>query len=286
MIPEYPTFAPITLEMRPVLHPLFQAVSNGVSEYAFANIYLFRETHHYAISQAGENNYIFTGTDADQPFFFTPFGLPERKLLDELFQRFGSMKIVPGDQAHELDLQGFRIWEDRDNFDYLYTREDLSHLPGPKFHKKKNLINVFLRNHECIGRCLLESALPQAYAILDAWRAERGEDGDYAAAREALEQMEYLQLCGGIYYVDDKPVAYVLGEENALGRNFLIHFEKATGMTEYKGLYQFINRSFASILPDKYEFINREQDLGDPGLRQAKESYHPSQFVKKYRVSV
>ena len=285
MIPDYPDFAPISLEMRPLLHPLFLTLSSGVSEYTFANLYLFRHTYQYAVSRLSVNNYIFSGNDDGHSFFFTPFGLPGREQMADLFQRFGEMKLVPGDQAHQLDLAGFKVWEDRDNFDYLYAREDLTHLPGPKFHKKKNLINVFLRNHECVGRCLLESYLPDAYAILETWRVERGDEGDYVASREALERMEFLQLCGGIYYIDNKPVAYVLGEENALGRHFLIHFEKASGTTEYKGLYQFINRSFASILPEKYEFINREQDLGNPGLRQAKESYHPSQFVKKYRAA-
>ena len=55
-------------------------------------------------------------------------------------------------------------------------------------------------------------------------------------------------------------------------------------MAGYKGLYQFINQSFAAILPEDYQTINREQDLGDPGLRQAKLSYRPSSFVEKFRV--
>jgi hypothetical protein len=82
--------------------------------------------------------------------------------------------------------------------------------------------------------------------------------------------------------VEKRPAAYVLGEELARGRMYAIHFEKA--LSEYKGLYQFVNRSFAAILPETYELINREQDLGDPGLRQAKLSYRPVDFVRKYTV--
>jgi len=103
-------------------------------------------------------------------------------------------------------------------------------------------------------------------------------------AKEALERMDELQLCGGIYYVDGKPAAYILGEEIAEGKTFVIHFEKAVG--EYKGLYQFINQSFAAILPEKYTYINREQDLGDEGLRQAKLTYRPVGFIKKYRAAL
>jgi hypothetical protein len=78
------------------------------------------------------------------------------------------------------------------------------------------------------------------------------------------------------------PAGYTLGEEIAGGTTYVIHFEKA--LSQFRGLYQFINMSFASILPDKYTFINREQDLGDEGLRQAKMSYRPAGFVKKYRI--
>jgi hypothetical protein len=66
------------------------------------------------------------------------------------------------------------------------------------------------------------------------------------------------------------------------GKSFAIHFEKA--LSGYKGLWQFINQAFASILPETYETINREQDLGEEGLRSAKMSYHPIGFVKKYRA--
>ena len=80
-----------------------------------------------------------------------------------------------------------------------------------------------------------------------------------------------------------KPAAYTFGEGVAGGTAFVIHFEKAVG--GFKGLYQFISMSFASILPDKYKYINWEQDLGDEGLRRTKMSYRPADFVRKYRAS-
>ena len=64
----------------------------------------------------------------------------------------------------------------------------------------------------------------------------------------------------------------------------MIHFEKAVLGENSKGVYQYINQAFASILPEKYKTVNREQDLGGPGLRQAKSSYHPLDFVRKYKV--
>jgi hypothetical protein len=63
-----------------------------------------------------------------------------------------------------------------------------------------------------------------------------------------------------------------------------VHFEKAIDTEKYRGIYQYISQKFSSILPEKYETVNREQDLGEPGLRRAKESYNPVGFVKKYRA--
>ena len=87
---------------------------------------------------------------------------------------------------------------------------------------------------------------------------------------------------GAVYYVDGKPAGYALGEPIAKARMFAVHFEKATG--DYKGIYQFINQAFAQALPPYFRQVNREQDLGDEGLRQAKMTYRPSGFVRKYRV--
>jgi hypothetical protein len=284
MIPKYPDFSEFSTDLREVLHPRFQRLAEGISEFTFANIYLFRETHRYKISQLDNGLFVITGEDAGESFFMLPFGLPDENVLRELFTEYHIMKAVPEPQAKLLAQSGYQIWEDRENFDYLYSREDLVGLTGRKFHKKKNLLNMFIRNNECQAKPLLEEYRDDALHVLEAWNERYGGGGDYAPAKEALEQMWPLQLCGGIFYIEGEPVAYCLGEEIALGKSFVIHFEKAVLKDEFKGIFQFINQAFASILPEKYETINREQDLGNEGLRQAKESYNPVGFVKKNKV--
>ncbi len=282
MIEDYPTLSKLTLSMRAMLHPLFQGLAEGISEFTFANLFLFQEVHSYRISRLSPDLFVITGRDGNRPFFMLPFGLPQNGMLSELFDRFDHLKAASEIQAGQLIDAGYHVEQDRDNFDYLYSREDLGKLPGRRFHKKKNRVAAFMKNYEYEGRPLLEEYVADCLEILESWRLERKDPGDYLAAKQALEQMEALQLCGGIYYVEHRPAAYCLGEELALGSSFVIHFEKAINVEEYKGLYQFINHCFAAILPDKYQTINREQDLGDPGLRQAKESYHPTCFIKKY----
>ncbi len=282
MIPEYPDSTDLSLDMRPRLHPLFQQLPDGVSEFTFANLYLFRHDHRYRISRLPGGPIVISGDDKGTRFFMLPFELPARDMLARLFHDFDIMKCIPASMKESIETEGYALEEDRNNFDYLYLRKNLAELTGRKFHKKRNLIKAFVSNYSYTGKPLLEEHLEEALGILESWREGHDDPGDYIAAKEALEKAEELQLCGGIYYVEDKPVAYSLGEELALGTSFVIHFEKA--VRGYKGIWQFVNQAFASIIPEQYETLNREQDLGNEGLRRAKHSYKPSGYVKKYRA--
>lgn len=282
MLPIYPQSVELTLAHRPLLHPRFSALRAGISEFTFANIYLFRTAHAYRLSTLEEGTLVLLGRDGTVPFFMLPFGLPPSHLLERLLREQGMMKCATKIQAETLAALGYRVLADRDNFDYLYRRQDLAVLSGRYYHKKRNLIKAFVTSHRYTAKPLRNEYLADALQVLDDWRSANDQAGDYQAAREALEQMDALQLCGGIYYVEERPVAYVLGEELTGMATFLIHFEKA--VAGYKGLYQFINQSFASVLPEDYETINREQDMGDQGLRQAKLSYNPTGFTEKFKI--
>lgn len=284
MIPDYPAATAVTMAVRPLLHSLFQALPDGISEFTFANIYLFRATHNYLLSRLPDGRIVILGSDQGRSFFMSPFGLPEKPLLDRLMADHGRMKCAAASQKEQLEAMGLVVTPDRDNFDYLYLRRELAELTGRKFQKKRNLIKGFLNNFDWQGRPLLPELLGDALDILEAWRSEHDSPGDYAATREALEKCEELQLCGAMYYVGDEPAAFTLGEELARGTSFVIHFEKA--LNRYKGIYQFMNQAFAGILGDGYTTINREQDLGEDGLRQAKLSYRPSGFVEKYSATL
>lgn len=286
LIPQYPEFAPIALDMRDEFYPSLNLLKDGISEFTFSNLYLFRETYGYRVSRLPGTTLLVEGSKGGKSFFYALCALPPPEVLDELLTSHDYLKNLSESQsvAHRLDLEerGYCVEEDRDNFDYLYRRRDLAELSGKAYHKKRNLVNTFINSYSYEQKPLTSTNLADALAVLEEWRSTKGLDGDYAAAREALERFEYLGLRGCVYYVDGTPAGWCLGEPLAKARIFAVHFEKACD--RFKGIYQFINQAFAQSLPNYFCSVNREQDLGDEGLRQAKMTYRPYGFVKKYRV--
>ncbi|MBL8967964.1 MAG: DUF2156 domain-containing protein [Spirochaetaceae bacterium] len=285
-IPLYPEFAPVSLEMREELYPSLNLIKDGISEFNFSNLYLFRRTYGYRVSRVPGRTFVVEGSKQGKSFFYVPCAVPDKETMASLMASHDYLKNLSDSQAeaHRLEIEswGYQVEEDRDNFDYLYDRKDLAELSGKAYHKKRNLVNAFLNSYSYEQKPLDKSNVPDAIAVLDEWRAQKGFDGDYAAAREALELFDVLGMRGCVYYVDGAPAGWCLGEPLAKARMFAVHFEKACD--RYKGIYQFINQAFAQSLPAYIRSVNREQDLGDEGLRQAKMTYRPSGFVKKYRV--
>jgi len=147
------------------------------------------------------------------------------------------------------------------------------------------LVNVFTKSYppeEREIKILDKNTLKDALQVLDEWRHGKGEHGDYDSAKEGVELHELLGFSGQVFYVKGVPIGYCHGETLANGKSFAVHFEKA--IDKYKGVYQYINQEFAKTLPANIIYINREQDLGNEGLRQAKMTYRPAGFVKLFSI--
>jgi hypothetical protein len=286
-VPRYPDFISLDTNLKDSMHPRLSLTADGVSEFTFSGLYLFRHRYDYRISRNSgeEGGFIISGRHNGKSFFMTPCEPPNDDILEDLFKTHDYWKNIPESVLfpvkEKLEKNGIVFAEDRDNFDYLYYRSDLAELAGKKYHKKKNHVNNFLAtypDHE--QRQMSAEHIPFAVEILDRWRQDKNEDGDYRAAREALDLFDKLTLKGVIFFIGGKPAAYCLGESIARGKMFAVHFEKA--VEEYRGIYQYMNQAFAASLPRFFTLINREQDLGNEGLRQAKMTYRPCGYVQKY----
>lgn len=179
----------------------------------------------------------------------------------------------------------YQVEYDRDDADYLYSRELLATLKGKKLHGKRNHINRFLENYpdyeyERIDDANYKDCLKIAYDWAKGTSDENAEDKDYehCALRYALENRDALGLTGALIRIDNRAVAFTLGEP-LTDDTFVIHFEKA--YADVQGAYAMINREFVRRELGAYEYVNREEDMGIPGLRHAKTSYQPIRLVEK-----
>ena len=190
---------------------------------------------------------------------------------------------LPADQYHVAELP--------DAKDYLYSAEKLMSLSGKKLHKKKNHLNSFLKEYEgrFEYRTICCSDRDDVWKFLEKWRIQKGQevedhlDPEVEGIHEILNNCSVFDVRMGGIYVDDKLEAFSIGTFNPTEKMAIIHIEKAN--PDIRGLYQYINQQFLIHEFADAEIVNREDDMGLPGLRRAKESYDPIGFARKYRIS-
>lgn len=286
-IPSLPDRKPLSRDFERQISARLDTLTDGISEFTFPGLYLFRDHYDYHVSLSPDDRLVISGERPDGSFFLVPEGLPDDDdVLLDLFGRFDYLKNLPeawvSPARERLEPLGFAVLPDRNNFDYLYHSNDLATLAGKKLHKKRNHVNAFLKHYDHTVRELDDSNEQDALTILEKWREGREYEADYSEALEALKYRTAFDLEGIVVYVDDHPVGYAMGEPVGNSQAFIVHVEKA--LPEYRGLYQFLNKAFAERIAQTYPYINREQDLGDEGLRQAKMTYRPCGFIEKFRV--
>lgn len=287
-IPLYPAARPLDMADKPLLDQLFNQLQPRASELTFAGLFLFRRAHDYRLTRVYDSLVVLGKGYDGRPYALPPLGGDVSEAL-ALLLADGTELYGADDAFVEQYLTGMdvTISEDRDSFDYLYLRDDLATLPGNRFHKKKNRVNYFTSRHNHEIDLYAAKHRCGCLTLLNTWykMAEREEnvslDLELEATAEALTTAEALGLEGIVILVEGEVRAFSLGER-LNSDTAVCHFEKADPFME--GLPQLINREFAARLFTDCRYLNREQDLGEPGLRTAKLSYHPVELVKKYRV--
>lgn len=287
-------FRPLRLEDLADYRRRLAAVSQAASDYSFVNLYGWGGE--YELEVAFAEDLVWIRQSRPQPRFWAPVGdwaAADWERLLAARPRGTVFTRVPEALLHLWQAArpgGLAVAEERGNWDYLYRVADLATLPGNRYHKKKNLLNQFVRDTDFRYQAFDAGLIDQALALQDDWCSWRDcEAVDVLAAENTAIQRTFAAwqalpgLMGGAILVEGIIVAYTIAEpltEDTL----VIHFEK--GCPAHKGVYQAINQMFLASVPERFTLVNREQDLGDEGLRKAKLSYHPVEFLKKYRVTL
>lgn len=288
------------LEDKEIISHYFSHHTSRSCERTFANVYLW--SRQYPVKWAVvENTLVFKSEDETHLAFAYPAGEASdvRRALEWLTKYCGERKVpfqmynlTPDNfaQLEEWYPGRFRIEYDRDSADYVYESEKLATLSGKKLHGKRNHINKFKALYD--GRwsyeSLTEDNVEECFQMALKWREENGcEDdpekrGEICVTMNALRLFRELELVGGVLKIDGEVVAFTIGEP-VCSDTFVVHIEKA--FADVEGAYPMINQQFVTHECMDYLYVNREEDTGAEGLRQAKLSYRPVFMVEKGDVT-
>ncbi len=278
-------------------YPLMYKKGFRNSESSFLTLYLWSEMYGTEICIDEDAVFFRSVMDGKASYLF-PYAEDERRALTKLFEyelfcgnefvKFHSLTERMR-EILEREFPGeFAYTERRASFDYIYEAASLAALEGKKFHGKRGHLKKFLKKFEGRYTCLPieETDIDDVLAFQKKW-IEKATDKESKETLEyesksvskLFENFSYFGLLGAVLRVDGEIVAYCLAARTCED-TVEVMVEKAD--YSFDGAYQMINKSFAEFVSDKVKYLNREDDLGLPGLRKAKLSYYPAMLIEKY----
>lgn len=297
-------FTPITLSDFNTLKPFFDAQPYELCPYLLPSIIAWQNDYYSATRAVINGDLIVCAQYRDQKKLMLPIApmesSPPQRLV-ELAAEAGVSTFIYIPQNY-LDHYGseqvtalFHVETQPNYSDYVYRTRDLAELKGNKYSKKRNLINQFKRSHVREGRVEVAPITPdntsECFDFLEEWCAANDCDGrdesqlacEKQAAIQTLINLDLFESRGLLLRVDGKVRAFGVGARLTTDMGVL-NFEKA--IPDIKGLYQFFDRECARRLFKGLRYINKENDVGEPGLQKAKKSYHPVRIVQSYQLTV
>jgi hypothetical protein len=288
----------VALDDREWMDRLFAMGERGSLEYSFTTTFLWRHIYQFRIARM--DDYLIIQAEPNNPTYLFPAGRgPLEPVIEALAEETRQMGIplvfntvLPKDkdwlEKTYPDKFEFTYW--RDGADYIYETQSLATLSGKKLAAKRNHIHRFLDNHPSWQyEELTDANMDDARQMNLAWCLQAGcmEDGgltdEYCAVEQAFRFFNELKLSGGLIRSEGRAVAFSIGDP--LNEDtYLVHFEKA--YADVQGAYPMINQQFVLHNCMDYTYVNREEDTGAPGLRQAKLSYSPLKLVEKYTATL
>ncbi|MFZ2041021.1 MAG: phosphatidylglycerol lysyltransferase domain-containing protein [Desulfobacterales bacterium] len=289
------TFKPILLEDQGRYRQLLARCPQVTSDYSFVNLWGW--ALEYGLELAWDVELVWIRQHLPAPVYWAPVG-PWDNI--DWRSRMAAIVLEPWPptfrRVPEALADAWRaVWEDRiqvvearSDWDYLYALQELVELRGNRFHKKKNLLNQFLKTNDYVYAPFSPEIVREALEMQEEWCFWRDCESSetLAAENRAIERVlkawQSLEgILGGALRVEKNMLAYTIAEP-LTDEMLVIHFEK--GCSQAKGVYQAINQMFLAHEGGAYTTVNREQDLGDAGLRKAKLSYNPTGYLKKFGV--
>ena len=285
-------FRSVGLNDREKLTEILWSEPDRGCEYTFGNIYIWSKVYGTEIAWLNDtavvrfpqwNNRALlpVGKDVESAVAGT---------LDAGVKAFMALRKEDCDALEKMFPEKFTFSPMKDAGEYVYNSDDLINLKGKKYHGKRNHISKYMSLYPgyTFG-AIDETNIAEVRKMHSNWCKENGCAGDdgleqeSCAVRIAFEHFFELGFDGGYITDGERIVAFAMGEK-ITDSTYCVHIEKA--YRDVEGAYTVINRDFAEHFCKDYQFINREDDAGEEGLRTAKLSYHPAYVTEKFIATV
>ncbi len=291
-------FKAVTIESKNDITACLDLCEFRGADYNFSHIFLWSNIYkmEYAISGSLVSIYAVF----DQPGYSYPAGEgDEFAMIDMLIEdakKRGEkfvLRSIPKEKIEVLEERypnTFIFDTTPDYSDYIYSKEKLETLSGKKLHSKRNHINRFIENNpnwkfELINKDNFDEVMTMSkeWCVLNNCYDDDGMKKEACVVELALENLEPLDLTGGLIRDNSgRVVGFSIGKPITKD-TFGVHVEKA--FYDIQGAYPMINQQFVIHVMDGFEFVNREEDTGDEGLRKAKTSYIPTMMFDRFEAT-
>ena len=294
-------FKTVTHEDMPAIWKILRTEIGRTTDFSYGGLLMWVDYFRYEFSIVNDTLFIKGRVESD--ISQTAFSLPVGKMpvessvavlaeycrinnLPLIFSAVPEYAIPEFEKLHPVKTELLADWSD-----YLYDATALATLSGKKYGKKRNHVNQFITtypgySYEHLGASNINDAL----RFMDRIDAE-GDDTPMAVTERTLNRymLKLMRkgdpcLKGGMLRdAEGNVLAFTIGDIK--GDTLFIHIEKS--LREVAGGFEMINKTFAAEMLKEHpelRYINREDDSGDPGLRHAKQSYHPAELLRKYNV--
>ena len=283
-------FHPLTLFDRETMQAVTLPSGRRNCNFTFANLFGWKfrfYTEVCVLENAVVLRYTFHGQRAYMVCTSETLSL---ELIEALFDDSnGNLTLIglEDSQVEQLPIFNFQFSISReplrDQYDYIYRRTDLVTLHGRHLNAKRNHIHRFREKYPDFEyRPLTPEFFDECRRLTEIWQEEKNEsqnengnetiNAEHRVMETIFSNWDALGMIGGSIFVDGRMVAFTYGSAVTTD-TFDVCVEKADRHVE--GAFAIINQQFAEHLPEQFIYLNREEDMGIPGLRKAKLSYHP-----------
>ena len=288
-------FKKVDLASLPLLLRAFDSYKGRICDYSAGNAVFWRD--HFGISyHLSDDSLIlhYSNMGKRECFSYPLSSDPDREirnLLSECENELVLTCLTKEEIVHVKEsIEVSEVLHSENYDDYLYNAEEMTSLAGRKYSGQRNHINKFKKLYpegrfEVITKENAHIAKDFCNRYFENLKKETDvSDFERTHLPEVFDNWEAYGQLGGMLIVGDTVVGISIGE--IVGDTLIVHIEKAD--ISFDGAYPMLTNCFAREFADneRCQFINREEDCGDEGLRISKKSYHPVEMIRKYAVVI